>query len=248
MPGVSGDAIDPEVLAIVPARGGSKGLPRKNIREFLGRPLVQWSVVAAVDAELVRRVIVSTDDPEIAEIARAAGADVPFERPAEFAGDAVTDLPVFDHALGLLREAEGYVPDLVVHLRPTSPLRPPGLVDDGIRRLVADPSATSLRVVTPPAENPFKMWRIDDGVLVPLVDSGVPEQYNQPRQALPPAYWQIGTLDVIRTSTITVHGSMSGERILAMVVGRELAADIDDEDSFLAAEAAARRLGMDATA
>ncbi len=233
-----------DVLAVVPARGGSKGLPRKNIREFLGRPLLHWSIDAALDARLVDRVVVSTDDPEIAEVARAGGADVPFLRPAELAGDDVTDLPVFQHALRWLRDAEGYEPELVVHLRPTSPLRPQGLVDDGVRQLLADPAATSLRVVTEPANNPFKMWRLDDGVLVPLVDSGIPEQYNQPRQKLPPAYWQIGTLDVIRTPTITERDSMSGDRILAMVVGRELAADIDDAESFRAAEDGARRLGL----
>jgi CMP-N,N'-diacetyllegionaminic acid synthase len=241
---MTGESSSPPVLALVPARGGSKGLPRKNLRRFLGRPLVQWSIDAAIDASLVERVAVSTDDPEIADVARAGGAEVPFLRPPELAGDDVTDLPVFQHALEWLRINEGYVPDVVVQLRPTSPLRPVGLIDDGVRRLLADPDATSLRVVTEPANNPFKMWRVEDGVLVPLVDSGIPEQYNQPRQALPAAYWQIGTLDVIRTPTITELGSMSGRRILPMVVERELAADIDDESSFRAAEEAARRLGL----
>jgi CMP-N-acetylneuraminic acid synthetase len=234
----------PRVLALIPARGGSKGLPRKNIREFLGRPLVQWSIDAAIKSSLVQRIVVSTDDPEVADIARGGGAEVPFLRPPELAGDEVTDLPVFQHALEWLRTNEDYVPDVVVQLRPTSPLRPAGLIDDGVRRLLADDEADSLRVVTEPANNPFKMWRIEHSVLVPLVDSGIHEQYNQPRQALPPAYWQIGTLDVIRTSTISELASMSGRRILALVVGRELAADIDDEVSFRAAEDAARRLGL----
>ena len=98
-------------------------------------------------------------------------------------------------------------------------------------------------MVTEPANNPFKMWRIEHGVLTPLVDSGIPEQYNQPRQALPTAYWQIGTLDVIRTPTITELGSMSGRRILPLVVGPELAEDIDDERSFRAAEEASAEAG-----
>ncbi len=157
------------------------------------------------------------------------------------------DLPVFQHALAWLRGNEDYVPDLVVQLRPTSPLRPDGLVDEGITRLLADDEADSLRVVTEPGENPFKMWRIEEGVLVPLVDSGIEEQYNRPRQELPGAYWQIGTLDVIRTSTIVERASMSGRRILPLVVGRELAADIDDAESFRAAEDAARRLGLEAS-
>ncbi|MDX2379939.1 MAG: acylneuraminate cytidylyltransferase family protein [Acidimicrobiia bacterium] len=231
---------DLEVLAIVTARGGSKGIPRKNLVTLLGRPLLWWSVRAALDAETVTRTIISTDDDEIAATAAEAGAEVPFIRPAELAGDTVLDLPVFEHALQALSTAEGYRPDIVVHLRPTSPLRPPGLIDEGVRTLAADPEADSLRAVTPPANNPFKMWRIVDGVLVPLVDSGIHEQYNQPRQALPDAYWQTGTLDVFRADTISVKRSMTGDRILPMVIGPELAVDIDDPASLAAAEAACR--------
>jgi CMP-N-acetylneuraminic acid synthetase len=235
-----------EILAVIPARGGSKGLPRKNVRNFLGRPLVWWSVDAACRGRRVTRVVVSTDDEEIASVARAAGAEVPFRRPPELAGDRVPDLPVFEHVLEWLRRAEGYDPELVVHLRPTSPLRPAGLVDEGIERLVGEPNADSLRVVCEPDNNPFKMWRIEGGFLVPLVDSGVPEQYNRPRQELPTVYWQIGMLDVIRTRTITDLGSMSGRRILPMVVDRSLAADIDDLGSLERAELAGRRLRLGA--
>lgn len=233
-----------EVLAVIPARGGSKGIPRKNVVELLGRPLLWWSVRAALDAETVTRTVLSTDDAEIAGIGAAAGAEVPFLRPAELAGDEVLDLPVFLHVLQALADAEGYRPDLVVHLRPTSPLRPPGLVDDGVRTLAADPAADSLRAVTVPANNPFKMWRIEGGVLVPLVDSGIPEQYNQPRQALPDAYWQTGTLDVVRTATLVEQRSMTGRRILPMVIDPELAVDIDDPVSLAVAEDRCRRFGL----
>lgn len=233
-----------EVLAVIPARGGSKGIPRKNVVELLGRPLLWWSVRAALDAETVTRTVLSTDDAEIAEIGASAGAEVPFLRPAELAGDEVLDLPVFLHVLQALADAEGYRPDLVVHLRPTSPLRPPGLVDDGVRTLAADPAADSLRAVTVPANNPFKMWRIEGGVLVPLVDSGIPEQYNQPRQALPDAYWQTGTLDVVRTATLVEQRSMTGRRILPMVIDPELAVDIDDPVSLAVAEDRCRRFGL----
>lgn len=229
-----------DVLAIVTARGGSKGIPRKNLVTLLGKPLLWWSVRAALDADTVTRTIITTDDREIADTAAEAGAEVPFMRPAELAGDTVLDLPVFEHALATLDAAEGYRPDIVVHLRPTSPLRPPGLIDEGVRTLADDPLADALRAVTPPANNPFKMWRIDDGVLVPLVDSGIHEQYNQPRQALPDAYWQTGTLDVIRATTITEKHSMTGDRILPMVIAPELAVDIDDPASLATAEAACR--------
>jgi len=233
-----------EVLALIPARGGSKGIPRKNLTDFLGRPLIAWSIDAGLASRRVTRVVVTTDDDAIAEVARECGADVPFRRPAELATDLVADLPVFAHALEWLEQNEGYSPEVVVQLRPTSPVRPDGLIDDGIDRLVAAPTADSLRTVCEPMNNPFKMWRIEDGLLVPLVDSGVPEGYNRPRQELPTAYWHTGTLDVIRTTTILSGASMSGRTILPMVIDPSLATDIDDVHSLRHAEEMARRLGF----
>src|SRR5215207_6350228 len=116
-------------LAIIPARGGSKGVPRKNLRLLGGRPLIQWSILAAQSARTLDRFIVSTDDPEIADAARSLGAEVPFLRPAEFAQDDTPDLPVFRHALEWFAENEGYEPDAVVHLRPTLSFRPADLID-----------------------------------------------------------------------------------------------------------------------
>jgi N-acylneuraminate cytidylyltransferase len=122
-----------QVLAIIPARGGSKSIPRKNIRPLAGHPLIAYSIAAALEAHSVTRTIISTDDEEIAEVARRYGAETPFLRPAEFAQDNTTDLPVFEHALGWLMENEAYNPDIVVQLRPTSPIRPPDCVDSGRR-------------------------------------------------------------------------------------------------------------------
>ena len=105
-----------EVLAIIPARGGSKGIPRKNIRPFAGHPLIAYSIAAALQAGTVSRVIVSTEDQEIAEVARRYGAETPFMRPAELAADRTTDLPVFQHALNWLAAHEHYYPEIVLHL------------------------------------------------------------------------------------------------------------------------------------
>ncbi len=151
----------PEVLAIIPARGGSKGIPRKNIRSFAGAPLIAWSIAAAQQSNTVTRVIVSTDDEEIAAVARQYGAETPFLRPAEFAQDQTTDLPVFEHALDWLAAHEQYQPNVVVQLRPTSPVRPVGLVDDAVQLLLSRAGADSVRGVVPAGQNPHKMWKID---------------------------------------------------------------------------------------
>lgn len=233
-----------EILALVTARGGSKSIPRKNIIPFLGRPLIAWSVEAASRAAKVTRIVTTTDDPEIAEAAHAAGSEIPFMRPAELARDETTDHPVFVHALTWLAEHENYRPDLVVHLRPTSPLRPDGLIDRSIDKMVAHPEADSLRAVCEPANTPFKMWRIEDGWMKPLFDSGIPEAYNQPRQKLPAAYWQIGTLDLLRPRTVLEMNSMSGQHILPMVLPQQWAVDIDDEISLRHAERLCIALGM----
>jgi len=216
-----------EVLALVPARGGSKGLPRKNVLPLGEAPLLAWSVAAALQGCSVSRVVLSTDDPEIRDLGRAWGAEAPFLRPAKLARDATPDLPVFLHALEWLERHDGYRPDVVVQLRPTSPLRPPGLVDAGIAALLADADADSVRSVCVPGQNPYKMWRRADGRLTPLLHDAGPEAYNRPRQQLPPVYWQTGHLDVIRRATLTRQQSMTGTRVLPLEVDPCYAIDID---------------------
>jgi len=220
-----------EVLALIPARGGSKGIPRKNIRDFAGYPLIAWSIAAAKQSKRVTRVIVSTDDEEIASVAREFGAEAPFLRPSKFAEDNTTDLPVFEHALKWLEENEGYKPDIVVQLRPTSPIRPRDLVDDAIRMLLDHAEADSVRGVVPAGQNPHKMWRIsgESGPMKNLLDvPGMEEPYNAPRQILSPIYWQTGHIDAIRTETIIKGGSMSGGVIYPIIIDPRYTVDIDN--------------------
>jgi N-acylneuraminate cytidylyltransferase len=236
-----------EVLALIPARGGSKGIPRKNIRLFAGYPLIAYSIQAGLDAQTVTRVIVSTDDEEIAEGARRCGAETPFMRPAEHAQDLTTDLPVFQHALAWLEEHEGYQPDVVVQLRPTSPLRPPGLVDEAVNLLLAHPDADSVRGVVPAGQNPHKMWRIDSttGQMRPLLAvEGIAEPYNAPRQALPPVYWQTGHIDAIRPR-VFARGSMSGDVILPVMIDPAYTVDIDTPKDWARYEWLALQGGLD---
>jgi YrbI family 3-deoxy-D-manno-octulosonate 8-phosphate phosphatase len=223
-----------EILAIIPARGGSKGIPRKNIRPFAGWPLLTWSIAAGRQAKSVTRVFVSTDDEEIAEVGRQYGAEVPFLRPAEFAQDHSTDLSSFEHALKWLAEHESYKPDVVIQLRPTSPLRPPNLVDSAVKILLEHLDADCVRGVVPAGQNPHKMWRIfpDDsdgkGAMTPLLKvDGIPEPYNAPRQILPQIYWQTGHIDAIRTDTILKKQSMTGDKIYPLIIDARYTVDID---------------------
>ncbi len=228
-----------EVLALIPARGGSKGIPRKNIRPFSGSPLIAWSIAAARQSKLVTRIIVSTDDEEIAAVARACGAETPFLRPAEFAEDRTTDLPVFEHALKWLVENEGYRPDVVVQLRPTSPIRPKDCVDDAVRILLQHPDADSVRGVVPAGQNPHKMWILGhgQGPMTNLLDvGGVDEPYNAPRQILPPVYWQTGHIDAIRPAVILEKHSMSGKSIYPLLLDPHFTVDLDSLNDWVKAE------------
>ena len=226
-----------EVLALIPARGGSKSIPRKNVRPFAGHPLIAYSIAAGLAAETVTRVVVSTDDEEIAAISRRYGAETPFLRPAEFSQDDTPDLPVFQHALQWLEANEGYRPEIVVQLRPTSPLRRTRHIDQAVLRLIERPEADAVRTVCIPFQNPFKMWRIGaGGFMVPLVETGLPEAYNMPRQALPDVYWQTGYVDAAWADTLRLKNSMTGENILPLIIGAEEWIDIDSPDDWRRAE------------
>ena len=228
---------DPQVLALIPARGGSKSIPRKNIRPLAGHPLIAYSIAAGLAAETVTRILVSTDDPEIAEISRRYGAETPFLRPAEFAQDQTPDLPVFQHALQWLDENEDWRPEIVVQLRPTSPFRRVMHIDQAVYKLLEHPEADAVRTVCVPFQNPFKMWRIQpNGFMQPLVDLDIPEPYNQPRQALPEIYWQTGYVDAAWSDTLLEKNSMTGERILPLVIDPSDWIDIDSADDWRRAE------------
>lgn len=228
-----------EVLALIPARGGSKTIPRKNILDFAGYPLIAYSIAAGRAAETVNRVIVSTDDEEIASISQRFGAETPFIRPAEFAQDHTPDLPVFHHALEWLAQEEGYEPDIVVQLRPTSPFRHVRHIDEAVFRLIERPDADSVRTVCLPFQNPFKMWKIGpDGFMIPIgVDLGIPnEPYNQPRQMLPEVFWQTGYVDAAWRDTVLSKNSMTGDWILPLVMDPSEWVDIDSRDDWHRAE------------
>ncbi len=220
-----------EVLAIVPARGGSKGIPRKNLLILGGKPLIAHSIEHALASRYITRTIVSTDDDEIAEVARTHGADVPFMRPRELARDQSPDIDLFRHALEWLRDREGYQCDLAVHLRPTVPIRRVPLVDRAIELMFGAADADSLRSVSRAAQTPFKMWRILNGHLEPLLQMpGVAEPHSLPRQELPDVYWQNGYIDIVRPDVVLSLGTMAGARIIPFVLDEPVPEVDDPED------------------
>jgi N-acylneuraminate cytidylyltransferase len=220
--------VNVKVLAIGPARGGSKGIPRKNLQPIRGKPLLAYSIEHALAARSVQRVIVSSEDAEILEVARQWGAETPFVRPQELAEDHVLDQPVFEHALRHLRETEGYEPDLVVHLRPTTPFRRPEWIDEAVEKLAASPDADSLRSVSQPAQHPYRVFRIDaDGYLDPILKHEHPIPFLLRRQELPPMYYYNCVIDVTRPATVFEQQSMTGAKMLPYIMKPEESLDID---------------------
>lgn len=230
----------PHVVALIPARGGSKSVPRKNLLPVAGRPLIAYSILHAQACPSITRIVVSTDDDEIADVARQYGADVPFKRPAEAATDTATDFQVFQHALRFWQTEEGYMPELVVHLRPTGPVREVPLIERAVRLMLDTPEADALRSVGTAEQTPYKMWRVDGDRLRPLIElPEFPEAHSMPRQKLPTAYWQNGYVDIVRPRTILQLNSMTGKVVLPFVVEGKIH-ELDYVDQIPALEAAVK--------
>ena len=228
----------PDVLALIPARGGSKSIPAKNVIEVGGHPLIHYSIDQALQSTNITRVVVTTDDDEIAKAALDSGAEVPFKRPAKFATDTAADYGVFRHALEWLGEHESYVPELVVHLRPTGPIRKVELIEQAVEMMLANGEADSLRSMSVAELTPYKMWKIDGDFAEPvIVDPNNPESHSAPRQSLPPVFWQNGYVDVVRPRTVLELGSMVGNRVLAFVVSEPIY-ELDYPDDIPGLEAA----------
>ncbi|MBG0777305.1 MAG: acylneuraminate cytidylyltransferase family protein [Desulfovibrionaceae bacterium] len=221
----------PSVCALIPARGGSKGVPKKNIRRLGGHPLLAYAIAASRLCPEIDRVVVSTDSEEIADVARAYGAEVPFMRPAEFARDNSPDLEAFVHAMDWFERHEGAVPDLLAHIRVTTPLRDPALVGEAVRRLVETPEATALRSAHELPEPPQKMFCIVDGFFQGFFpDDPRPEYYNLPRQSFPAAYHPNGYVDIVRTAVVRELGTLHGPRIQAFVTPHAI--EVDGPEDF----------------
>jgi len=215
------------IVAIIPARGGSKGISRKNIVDINGKPLIAYSIEHALSSKLINRVIVSTEDDEIAEISKLFGAEVPVMRPVELAGDNVLDLPVYEHMLNYLRENENYEADIIVHLRPTAPYRNPRWIDEAIELILVNEEADSVRSVSEPSQHPYRVFEIDKGFLSPIMKNKHPEPYLLRRQDLPQMYFYNCVIDITKPSTIFEKKSMTGDKMLPYIMNSDDVIDID---------------------
>lgn len=228
-----------KVLGIIPARGGSKGIKKKNLASLIGKPLIAYSIESALAANSLHRTIVSTDSEEIAEVCKALGADVPFMRPAVLAQDDTPTLPVIQHALNTLQDTF----DAVMILQPTSPFRSPADIDAAVEMLAANADADSVISVVKVGDNhPARMKLIQDGWLVD--PSFAEETEGQRRQDLPEMFLRNGAIYLTRTEVIMKRNSLKGKRSLAYVMPELRSVNIDSDMDLLVAKAVAELMGM----
>ncbi len=203
------------IFVLIPARSGSKGLPHKNIKNLADIPLLVYSIIAAKLIDKVDRIIVSTDSEEYAQLALKYGAEVPFLRPKNISGDKSTDLEVFKHAINWFKKNEKSTPNYFLHLRPTTPLRDPEIIDKAISLFLKQEGATSLRSGHLAPESPFKWFLKDENNYFKGMKKDLtPEKVNLPRQSFPPVYVPNGYIDIIKTETIEDHNTLHGDKMI----------------------------------
>jgi CMP-N,N'-diacetyllegionaminic acid synthase len=230
-----------KILGVITARGGSKGIPGKNLKPLAGKPLLWYTLESAKQSHAFDRLIISTDADDIADYARAHGCEVPFMRPADFARDHTAHQPVLEHAVQWLRDHEGYRPEAVMILQPTSPLRQPEHIREAIQ-LLADSGADSVLTVSAvsPHVHPLRMLSVDaDGVARLFVTGEPVRRRPKRRQDLPPVWVMNGVIYLFRTATLfAAEPSLYGDRTIALRLPEPYGISIDDPEDWEAAERA----------
>ena len=221
----------PSIVALIPARSGSKGVPHKNIRKLGEHPLIEWSIAACKAAVLINRTIVSTDSEEYAQISRELGAEVPFLRPPEFSGDRSSDYDFIKHALDWFA-LNGGEPEYIVHIRPTTPFRVAELIDQAVETFLNNPQATALRSVHPMSESSYKTFEIAPGGQLKRIasDSTKLDAANNARQEFPSTYIANGYVDVLSTRFIQKNQLIHGDHVVPFVT--PVVGEVDTEDDF----------------
>lgn len=226
-----------KVLGIIPARSGSKRVPKKNIRLLAGKPLIGYTLEAALQSKYIERLVVSTDDKEIAGISVKYGAEAPFLRPYDLSADDAPDQPVFKHALDWLKKNDNYIPDVVLNLRPTTPFKTAQIIDMVVEK-IRDANADIVRTMTAVngVHHPYWMYRLsDDGEVSSFVDGIDLNDYYQ-SQLLPWVYRINGVVDAYRTKVIESGNILNNHNMRAVVISEEESIDIDTEFDFILCE------------
>ncbi len=231
----------PTILGLIPARGGSKGIPHKNIVPLAGKPLLAYTCEAALQSQRLDRMILNTDDPEIAQVGRDYGVDVPFLRPADLAADDIPILPVIQHTLAWLDEHENFHTDVVVLLQPTSPLRRTEHIDAAVEKLTNSDADTVVSVIPVPHQfNPGSLMKLDSqGTLHPLQEGPLILR----RQEKPRLYARNGPAILAIRREVIQQGELYGDCVLPLEMGRAESLDIDDADDLALAEFWLQRKG-----
>ena len=226
----------PDVIALIPARAGSKRVPGKNVRLLGGHPLIAYTICAALDSGIFSRVIVSTDSEEVAQLYRGYGAEIPFLRPAEFSGDKSPDIEWLQYTLGRLKD-EGRLPEAFSLLRPTSPFRLPATIQRAWAQFQSV-EADSLRAVELCRQHPGKMWVLDGSLMKPLLDDGGknPPWHSTPYQALPEVYAQNASLEIAWSKVVLEGGTIAGKRVIPFITHETEGFDINKQDDWMLAE------------
>ncbi len=221
-----------KVLGVITARGGSKRIPGKNLRPLLGKPLIVYTIKAALGSKLLTRVILSTDDDEIMKVGRDCGVEVPFRRPPELAGDTTPTVAVIIHAVEFM-EKRGFFPDIIVILEPTSPLRQAEDIDNAIRKHIETDADSVVSVTKTDHWHPIRAKKIEDDI---IDDYCLEEKEGVRRQDLPPAYFRNGAFYSVKRDVLINKHRLYGETTRPYIMPAERSADINEEIDFKLAE------------
>jgi N-acylneuraminate cytidylyltransferase len=226
------------ILGVIPARGGSKGVPGKNIRPVLGKPLIAYTIETALKSSLVTDLVVTTDSEKIQSVALQYGAECPFLRPAELSTDSALAVPTVQHAVGEIEGRKNVKFDYVVMLQPTSPLKLPEDIDAALIRLIEEGADGIISVVDVDNNHPMKMKKFvgPDGRSGEMIDYEPPPYENCPRQHLPPVYIVNGAIYATKRDILMLQGTFKGSHCLGYIMPPSRSVNIDTEFDFLLAE------------
>lgn len=226
-----------KIFAIIPARGGSKGIPKKNIKKIGGKPLIAWTIEAVQKSTLADKTIISTDSEEIAKISKKYGAEVPFLRPAYASDDKAPAIVVIQHALKWMKDNDNYEPDAIIYLQPTSPLRTASHIDEAITKFISHKNTDSLVSVIKPPHNfhPIKLMKEKNGFITPYIDNIGLKKLD--RHNMPTLYARNGPAILItKTNVINKENRLYGKNILPYEMDEISSTDIDEPIDLKLAE------------